>query len=182
MEAPEIRSGPLLLRSWLPGDADAVHTACQDPQVQRWTRVPVPYGPEHAREFVGQASPAGWQAGTSAGFAVLDAASGQLLASIALMSIDRADLRAEIGLWVAAAARGRGVGSLGSRAVCRWGFAALDLRRVEWLADVGNVASVACAKRAGFAPEGVLRARLNVRGTQADAWVGSLLPGDAAAR
>lgn len=178
MDAPEIRTGRLLLRAWLPGDAEAVHAACQDPQVQRWTRVPVPYGREHARDYVEQVSPACWAAGTDALFALLDAGTGGLLASIPLRGIDRVDLRAEIGLWVLAAARGRGVGSDGARAVCRWGFRTQALRRVEWLAAVDDLASVACAQRAGFRSEGVLRARLNLRGTQSDAWVGGLVPGD----
>ena len=40
------------LRPWNPADADAVHRACQDPDIQRWTAIPVPYLPEHAQGFV----------------------------------------------------------------------------------------------------------------------------------
>ena len=44
----------LLLRPWRPDDADAVHRACQDPDIQRWTTVPRPYLREHADAFVAQ--------------------------------------------------------------------------------------------------------------------------------
>ena len=36
------------LRSWRPDDVGAVLAACQDPEIQRWTEVPVPYRHEHA--------------------------------------------------------------------------------------------------------------------------------------
>lgn len=172
-----LTAGRLHLRPWEPGDAAAVHAICQDPLVQQWTQVPVPYALIDAQSYVGSVSPGGWAAGTDAHFAVLDSVSAAVLASVSLMRIE--ERRAEIGYWCAAPARGQGVTAQAVSAVCRWAFAALDLVRVEWLADTGNPASRRVAEKAGFTLEGVLRARLRRRdGTPADAWVGSLLPGD----
>ncbi len=42
MEPVEITAGALHLRSWRPGDDARVLEACQDPDTQRWTTVPVP--------------------------------------------------------------------------------------------------------------------------------------------
>lgn len=186
MERTEITAGRLHLRPWEAGDAGQVEAICQDPVIQRWTSVPVPYTRADAEGYVGPVTADGWDDGTAAHFAVLDAVSADVLASISLIGI--ADGRAELGLWVAAAARGRHVGSDAAGAVCRWGFAALGLRRVQWLADVGNTASIACALRSGFVAEGVLRQRLDAHpGPEprsgpmsggADAWVGSRLPTD----
>ena len=138
--------------------------------------MPVPYRHEDAVADVGQVSPQPWAAGTAAHFAVLDAATGELLASVSLMDV--AEGGAEVGCWTAASARGRGVTTEAVRAVCAWGFEELGLQRITWLAHVGNAASRRVAEKAGFALEGTLRQYLPHRGARRDAWVAGLLPSD----
>jgi RimJ/RimL family protein N-acetyltransferase len=174
----EITAAGLLLRQWRPDDADAVHRACQDPDIQLWTRVPSPYLPEHARHFVAQLAPAAWAEGTGAHFAVTDAHTGELLGSCGLVSIDRVLRSAEVGYWTAPWARGRSVATRATRAVSRWAFEALDMRRVVWQAAVGNHASRLVALRAGFRIEGRLRLAEGHPLGGHDGWVGSLLPSD----
>jgi RimJ/RimL family protein N-acetyltransferase len=178
MEPVEIPAGRLHLRPWVPSDAGAVFRICQDSDIQRWTRVPSPYSREDAVGYVSQLSPAQWESGDGAPFAVLDSTTGDVLASVGFVGFSRQDAMAEIGYWCAAEARGRGITAQAVGAVCRWGFAAQGLARVEWLAEVGNTASRRVAEKAGFTVEGTLRARLTSRTGQADAWVGSLLPSD----
>jgi RimJ/RimL family protein N-acetyltransferase len=62
--------------------------------------------------------------------------------------------------------------------VCRWGFATLDLRRIEWYAEVGNLASRRVVEKVGFRFEGTLRSRLHHRGHWVDAWLAALLRDD----
>jgi RimJ/RimL family protein N-acetyltransferase len=174
----ENSAGRLHLRPWLPRDADQVHAACQDPEVQRWTTVPSPYTREDARVFVEEISPRLWADGTAATFAVLDATSGDVLASVGLHGISPRDRTAELGFWCAAPARGTGVVTQASAAVCRWGFGALGLQRVEWVAEVGNAGSRRVADKLGFRLEGVARARVRHEGQPRDAWVAGLLPGE----
>ena len=64
---------------------------------------------------------------------------------------------AEIGYWVAAAARGRGVASTAARLLSDFGFETLGLRRIELNAAVDNAASRRVAEKAGFELEGVRR-------------------------
>ncbi len=179
MEPVEIREDGLLLRPWRPADADAVHRACQDPDIQRWTSVPVPYLPQHAAGFVGEMSPAAWARGTGALFGVFDASTGELLGSCGLIAIDHRVRSGEIGYWTAAWARGRAVASRASRALARWAFDGLKLRRVVWQAAVGNQASRLAALRAGFRVEGRIRRAAPHRAGD-EAWIGSLLPADLA--
>ncbi|MEV4756822.1 GNAT family N-acetyltransferase [Micromonospora sp. NPDC049559] len=178
MEPTELNEDGLLLRPWRAADADAVHRACQDPDIRRWTTVPSPYLLEHAIGFVGTIAPQSWAAGTGAPFAVCDAGTGELLASCGLVGIDHGLRSAEVGYWTAPWARGRGVAVRATRAVARWAFESLGIRRVIWQAELGNHASRLVALRAGFRVEGQLRlADPNPAGT-GDGWIGSLLPGD----
>ncbi|MEJ3741864.1 GNAT family N-acetyltransferase [Actinomycetes bacterium KLBMP 9797] len=169
----------LILRQWRPDDADAVYRACQDPDIQAWTRVPSPYLPEHARDFVTRSAPAAWSSGTGAPFAVTDAATGEVVGSCGLVSIDPVLQSGEIGFWTAPWARGRGVAVTATRAVCRWAFAERGLRRVVWVAALGNHASRLVALRAGFRLGGELRLVEETPIAGNLGWMGELLPGDA---
>ncbi|OKI87633.1 GNAT family N-acetyltransferase [Micromonospora sp. CB01531] len=178
MEPVEIVEDGLLLRPWRAEDADAVYRACQDPDIQRWTTVPRPYRPEHALDFVARRSAAAWADGSGAEFAVCDAATGELLASCGLVSIDRGLGSAEVGYWTAPWARGRGVAVRATRAVARWAFDVGKLRRLIWQAEIGNHASRLVALRAGFRIEGELRLAQPAVDGRPEGWLGSLLPGE----
>ncbi len=176
LEPTSLTVGRLYLRPWEPWDADEVFAACQDPDIQRWTTVPSPYTEADARGYVGRLSPEGWASGTAASFAVLDATTARVRASVALMGI--ADGSAEIGYWTAPDSRGQGYTAEAVGAICRWGFGALGLSRVLWRAEVGNWGSRAVAQSCGFLVEGTQRAGLAHRGARVDAWTGSLLADD----
>lgn len=179
MEPTEITAGRLHLRPYTEADIDAVYACCQDPDIQRWTTVPVPYELAHAVEYVQMNTVDGWRAGSGSSFAVVDSVSNTLLASIGLVGVQEDGRLAEVGYWTAPDARGKGITTQATQVVARWAFAEVGVERLEWLAEVGNAASRRVAEKAGFTIEGVLRARIARRdGTRADAWIGSLLPGD----
>jgi RimJ/RimL family protein N-acetyltransferase len=175
MEPHTLTTGRLLLRTVGPRDADAVLAACQDPDIQRWTTIPSPYLPEHARSFTEQVVPAGWANGTMFTFGVFLPA-GDLTGMVALTMMSPGV--AEIGFWGTEEHRGNGYVTEASVAVARWAFTRLSVDRVEWRAEVGNAASRSVARRAGFTLEGTLRSSINNKGVRRDGWVGSLLPSD----
>jgi RimJ/RimL family protein N-acetyltransferase len=149
--------GPTALRPWRDSDVTALVAACQDPEIVRWTRVPTPYGEADARAYLHARYDATF-AGLSAPFAIVAAADGgQLLGSISLMRFAWEHLRAEVGYWLAAEARGQGHATRAVRLICEWGFAQLGLERIDLLAATGNRASQTVAERAGFQREAVLR-------------------------
>ena len=80
---PTLRGPRVRLRPWRPDDVDAVVAACQDPEIQRWTQVPVPYTREDAEGFVGGIASATWADG-GALFAVEPRDGGPLAGSIGL--------------------------------------------------------------------------------------------------
>ncbi|MFD9720396.1 GNAT family N-acetyltransferase [Streptomyces sp. NPDC059076] len=167
----------LLLRTFTAADTEAVHQACQDPEIQRWTTVPSPYAREHAAEFTEQLVPEGWANGTMCTFAVLPRAGGPLMASIAV-TLRTYSGTWEIGFWTAKEYRGRGIMAESVAALAHWTFTRLGATRLEWRAEVGNTGSRAVAEKAGFTVEGTLRAALMNKDTLRDTWVASLLPSD----
>ena len=171
--------GGLVLR--LPTDADvqAIAAACQDPDIARFTRVPSPYTVDDARWFVGMAAD-GARSGASLNLVVHDG--DDLVASCGLPRVDQRDRSAEVGYWVAPGARGRGVATRASRAVCRWAFEEAGVERLMLEAATVNPGSNGVARALGFTLEGTLRQAAVEGGTdhpaRLDMNVHGLLPGE----
>lgn len=148
--------GPTALRPWRDSDQAALVAACRDPEIARWTRVPVDYGPTDAKAYLLQR----WDmlsAGVAAPFAIVAAPDGDLLGSVSLLRIAWEHRRAEVGYWLAREARGRGHATRAVALICAWGFETLGIERIDLLAAVANLPSQSVAERAGFTPEAILR-------------------------
>jgi ribosomal-protein-alanine N-acetyltransferase len=150
-----LTDGVVTLRAWEPGDAPAVHAACQDPLIVRYIPVPQPYTEETARAYVARRR-ADWDSEDERSFAITDHATGEVLGSIARHQ--RAEHRAELGYWLVPQARGRGVATRALRLVSAWSLGVTGLIRLELFTHPDNHASQAVAERAGFTLEGLRRA------------------------
>ena len=141
-----LTAGQFTLRLPVRDDVVWLCDSCRDPEVMRWTRLPQPYQPRHAIEFV---EAAGQRAARGSDVALLIELtdSGELLGACGLMNIGSG--RAEIGYWLAADGRGRGAASA---AVDRLVTLAKDLGVKVLEADVmvGNERSELVLERCGF--------------------------------
>lgn len=174
-----LSDGVVVLRAPRPSDEAAIVAAANDPDVARFTMVPVPYGVSDAHEFVGRAAE-NWATGQFI-FAIADAATDELLGMCGLHDRETGGLAggaAEIGYWLAPAARGAGVMTRALTLVCQWAFDAMPLERISWWALVGNTSSRAVAERVGFQFEGTVRRGKLQRGQRVDAWIAGLLRED----
>jgi ribosomal-protein-alanine N-acetyltransferase len=159
----------VVLRPLEESDAPALAAAIgDDPELDRWTRIPFPYTEDHARDFIASTE--------EAAFAVLDHTSGELLGGIGARVYDMAVV--EIGYWVKAGVRGRGVATRALTLLTRYAFDELGAGRVQLATEPDNVASQRVAEKAGFTREGVLRSFLDFKGRRRDAVMFSLLPED----
>ncbi|WP_327067180.1 GNAT family N-acetyltransferase [Kitasatospora sp. NBC_01302] len=163
----------LVLRAPTAADLDAITAACQDAEIQRWTVVPSPYSRADAVFFVERLAAEGWRSGRSPIRRVLEKGTGALVGTQSLAA--RGQGAAEVGFWVATGARGHGCTVEALRAVADRAFTERGLRRLEWVAYVGNEPSLAVARKAGFTLEGTLRSYAAQRGVWRDCWMGSLL-------
>jgi RimJ/RimL family protein N-acetyltransferase len=175
VNTPTLTGRTVRLRPWRPDDAGAVFRACQDPEIQRWTEVPVPYRREHAESFVGEVARRTAESG--GGQFAVEAIEGDLLAGAMTLFPPR-DGVAAAGYWTVAEHRRRGITTEALRLLCGWGFDALGLRRIELRVDASNTASRRVAERGGFTAEGVLRQRSIHRGVPVDDVVYGLLAGE----
>jgi RimJ/RimL family protein N-acetyltransferase len=155
IEPPTLRDGDLTLRPPRPDDADAVTAACQDAAIHRWVRVPSPYLREHAESWLARCA-AQARAGEVLTLLAEDG-DDRLAGSFSLLELTSRAAYGEIGYWVAAGARGRGVATRSVALMRDWAAEALRLRTIEILVHRDNAPSRAVALRAGFADTGELR-------------------------
>jgi len=174
---PQLEDGVIVLRPKRSEDIPALVAACQDLQIPRFTRVPDDYGEAEARAWL-QESERQRRQGNGMDLLAWDAETDALVGSVGLNAVDWADLRANIGYWSAADARGGGVATRATRMLARWTLNSLGMQRVQIYADVVNLASQRVAERAGFTKEGILRSHMQLKGKRFDAVVFSLLPAD----
>ncbi|MEU0788077.1 GNAT family protein [Streptomyces sp. NPDC006173] len=179
MEPVTLKTERLVLRAFVASDADAVYAACQDADIQHYTPAPTPYRRADAENYVEVIAARGWAEDRDHILGAFRADNGALVGSFCLTRLFEGVY--ELGYWADKEQRGKGYALEAARALCDWGFDALDAHRLEWWAMVGNVPSRALAERLGFVVEGTLRNRSKVDGAPHDWWVGGLLaPGGAA--
>lgn len=159
--------GPTALRPWRDDDLDALVALCREPEIVRWTGVPADYGHTDGRAFL-MTRYESIHAGASAPYAITEARDGPLLGSISLLRFAWRHRRGEVGYWLGAAARGQGHATRAVCLICRWGFQALGLERVDLLAAAANPASQRVAQRAGFTREAMLRSYVQGHGERLD--------------
>ena len=167
-DQPTLGDGVVEVRPWRGDDAQWVWGACQDPDIQRWANVPVPYELTDAEAFVGVYAPSKWKNEDGAHFAVVDATTGDLLGCVGLDIVDARSAVAEAGYWTSLAARGTGVTTRALHLLSEWAIESVGVVRLELLIEVENARSRALAERAGFHCEGVMVKRMWRAGAHRD--------------
>jgi RimJ/RimL family protein N-acetyltransferase len=177
MEPVTLRTPRFELSAPTVDDVDAIHAACQDADIQRYTTVPSPYPRTEAEAFVEKVA-AQWSEGVHLTWGIHR--DGLLIGTMGLYRLDGTGA-GELGYWTAPTERGRGVVREAATVVLDWGFSpeGLGLVRVEWRAVVGNTASARAAQALGFRYEGMSRQALrNGAGERNDGWIAGLLVDD----
>lgn len=172
---PPLGNGTVSLRPWTDADVPALVAACRDPEIAWWTTVPDAYNEADAVAWLdGQAIR--MATGRGLPLAIVASGDGALLGAIEVAVLDHGV--GEMGYWVAAPARRRGVASAALALLSGWAIGHLGLRRLQVKADVRNQGSQAVALRAGYRREGLLRSYVELKGERRDMVMFSLLPGD----
>ena len=160
LEPQRIELDDLVLRPLVASDEDAVAEALRDPEILRWTagtaviRTPAE---QRARRWL-EPRIDGWARGNAV-FAVADATTNYVLATVSVRDVNRVPDQAVVAYWVSPAARGRRLAARALDAAACWAFApdGLGLHRLSLDHALVNVGSCRVATRAGFQLEGVMR-------------------------
>ncbi|MEV4687581.1 GNAT family N-acetyltransferase [Microbacterium sp. LWH3-1.2] len=176
MEPVTLRTARLELSVPRIEDIDAIHEACQDPDIQRYTRVASPYAREDAEKFVVTVAEQ-WAGELHRTWVIREGTT--LVGTIGFYRLDGQG-NGEIGYWIAPDQRSGGRLREAATAVIDWGFSpeGAGLTRIEWRAVVGNEASARVARGLGFRFEGTLRQALVNSRRRDDGWIAGLLKTD----
>jgi ribosomal-protein-serine acetyltransferase len=101
--------------------------------------------------------------------------SGVLQGGVIYRTFNTAQGVCELGVWLAPEMRGRGLITLACRELIAWALDVRGMVRVEWLCDPRNEASIAAARRLGFAHEGTHRKAFYLDGEHRDVQVWAVI-------
>jgi RimJ/RimL family protein N-acetyltransferase len=177
MKPFSLSAPPLLLDQPLPADETTITEYCQDPVFERFLTLPWPYRLGDAEYFVREYIPRGWEKGSELTWA-LRGDSGAFLGAIGLR-LKRGDL----GFWLGAPHRGKGLMPRAVRLVTDWVFSTgfAGLVQIRWECVAGNAASAAVARKTGFTFTGVGPSEVPARdGSHPESWHGVLRKGEGA--
>lgn len=159
---PTLRHGLITLRAVRGSDIEEIYEACQDPLIPRFTTVPSPYTLTHAQFFVQEQEPARFASKSELLFVITEGyeTEERFCGLISFHSVSLGNHAAEIGYWIAAPARGKGIGSTAATLITEYGFQTMGFRRIEALVDVDNEASKALLQKVGYQLEGIMRQKV----------------------
>lgn len=100
----------------------------------------------------------------------------QVIGDIGMVHFDHRLARAEVGLNLLVGQQGKGIMSEALRAILRYGFRTLGLRRMEGLVLPQNLPCHRLLEAVGFQREGVLRKATSLEGEIEDLWLFGILP------
>lgn len=161
-QVPTLRHGLMTLRPARESDIEEIYAACQDPLIPRFTTVPSPYTLTHAKFFIEEQEPARFASKSELLFVITHGYEGEenFCGLISFHSVSLGNHAAEIGYWIAAPARGKGIGSAAARMITEYGFQTMGFKRIEALVDTDNEASKALLRSVGYELEGITRQKV----------------------
>lgn len=151
-----LRTRRLYLRPPAWADLPALVPLVGDRRVARPTTIPHPYSRRDGEEFV-RSSRQRRRRGSDLALLIFDRTDGRLVGGTGFHQIDWADLRFELGYWVAPSEWGKGIATEAAHAVCRTAFQTFRLHRANAWVYAFNPRSAHVLRKIGFRPEGRAR-------------------------
>ena len=165
------------LRALRSSDADALCIHAKDREISRFTFIPHPYRPDHARRFLDYSRiQTRKEIGLHMG--IEEKSSGQIIGVIGFEGIDRHNRKVEIGYWLGKKYWNQGIATEAVTLALSYAFTTLRMKRVYAQVFLGNVVSERLLLRLGFTREGVERASRLRRGRWMDCILYAILKED----
>ena len=167
-EIPTLNIGNITLRPWRDDDVDDIYRICQDPVLQKFTTVPVPYTFEDAQKWITRQRK-GFEEKTD--FALAGEIDGKVAMAMSAFDSIAFEHIIKIGYWTAPEFRGQGHTARATEGLVDYLFS-LGYRRVSADTMPSNIGSQKTLLKAGFYLESTQRMAMTDRdGTQIDGLV-----------
>ncbi|WP_232827657.1 GNAT family N-acetyltransferase [Jiangella endophytica] len=159
-----------------PSDAAAHHRWNHDPDVMRWFAHSYPVSAERFADEYAERPKNSYERVVLGIETVVD---GRLIGLVALSGAEPETGGAELDIYIGETdCWGHGYGTEATRLICRYGFAAMRLHRIQlWVADA-NASAIRVYRKLGFVEEGRARDTLRHDGRWHDMVLMSLLEGE----
>ena len=175
-----LTNGIITLRSYRDEDADLIYEAAREsiPEMTPWMPWCHPdYSLQESRDWISNCSEK-WEQGSEYNFAITDTLTGRYLGGCGLNDMRHDRNIANLGYWVRTSETKKGVATTTTLLLADFGINQLNLKRIEIVVDVDNIASQRVAEKSGATREGILRNRLAQNGEPTAAVMFSLIPQD----
>lgn len=177
-EVPTLTRGLITLRKPHLDDTQAVFDGCQDPLIPRFTAISSDYSMAHALDYV-QRTDASVRTQRELPF-VIEHGNGDdrtFAGTISFHSLNVKNSVGELGYWMTASMRGKGIATTAARMLTDFGFASIGFKRIEALVDIENIASAKLLESAGYSREGLLKNKVTRDdGRQVDMYLFAAVP------
>lgn len=174
LNVPVLTDGIVTLRAHTRHDLPRALEMVHDPDMIRWTAIPVPQTAETSEQYHFEVVPAAWNDGSAMTWAIEH---GGVFAGN--LTIRGTGALTDIGFALHPDQRGHSVMKRAIDLAVNHAFSEAGKEVVQWRAHVGNVASLRVAHACGFTLHAMEPNFLEERGTIIDAWTGSIRFGDA---
>jgi ribosomal-protein-alanine N-acetyltransferase len=172
-EFPDLVAGRYLLREIIAADANDWQAYLADPRVYEHTSTQI-MSVEEVEGLIAWFAD-GFRRKERVRWAVVDPQTGTMIGDVGYNSFAVRDGRAEVGYNLSPGYWRRGLMTKALEAVVEYGFAGLNLNKIEATTNVSNVRSAGLLRKLGFQQEGVLREYRNRRGVMGDVLAFGLL-------
>ena len=154
-EVPILQYGLMTLRKPEERDIVSIYAGVKDPLIPKFTRIPSNYQMANAEYYVRERCPNGFTMRTELQL-VLEY-DGEFAGALSFHTLDLEEEKAEIGYWITASMRGKGIATAATKLLTNYGFETVGFHRIEALVVESNNASLKVLAHAGYEQEGVLR-------------------------
>jgi RimJ/RimL family protein N-acetyltransferase len=154
-EVPTLQYGLITLRKPEERDIIPLFEGVQDPLIPKYTRIPANYQMANAEHYVHERSPNGFTMQTEIQL-VLEY-DEKFAGALSFHTLVLDEAKAEIGYWLTADARGKGIATAATKLLTGYGFETIGFHRIEALVVESNKPSLKVLANAGYEQEGILR-------------------------
>lgn len=154
-EVPTLQYGLITLRKPEERDIVPLYEGVQDPIIPKFTRIPANYIMANAEHYVRERCPNGFAMRTELQLALEH--DGKFVGALSFHSMNLEDGETEIGYWLTAGARGKGIATAAVKLLTGYGFETIGFHRIVGLVNAANDASKKVLLNSGYQQEGILR-------------------------